>query len=359
MITGFNTDVIYEGVTYHVQTEDKGLATPLILSLVYDQGTILASKRSPYDDLLEGEFDDKVLAERLQRQHKLICAAIKSGRIEDLKRMTAKESAPAEVTSEKTEDTQIEPSRMETPISVLNNVRYETLKMPKFSDAEIYEYLEEVTIEDSIVEIIEEDPIRIDEIIEEIYVQEVLEAVVSPPLLNAIKEEFVTVENIETTIDETIDLFELETKRIPMPVDGLPQIVSTIVAQEAILPEEAVAIVSQNIAEPKLASNELCIRLVDEPEFFGGDRRTLHVSIHRGNNPSGLANAHVIIKILGSTFRPMIFHAKTGPDGLAVVHMQFPSFKAGRAVLLIRALHDGDETEVRHPIGQGGTPVAW
>ena len=34
MITGFNTDVPYDGVTYHVQTEDKGLETPLILSLV-------------------------------------------------------------------------------------------------------------------------------------------------------------------------------------------------------------------------------------------------------------------------------------------------------------------------------------
>lgn len=93
MITGFNTDINYEGITYHVQTEDKGLATPLILSLVYDGGTILASKRSPYDDLLAGEFDEKILTDRLQRQHKLICAAVQAGRIEDLKRMTMKESA--------------------------------------------------------------------------------------------------------------------------------------------------------------------------------------------------------------------------------------------------------------------------
>ena len=92
MITGFNTDIEYEGVTYHVQTEDKGLETPLILSLVYDRGTILASKRSPYEDLLNN-FDENVLIERLQKQHKLICAAIRGGRIEDLKRMTMRESA--------------------------------------------------------------------------------------------------------------------------------------------------------------------------------------------------------------------------------------------------------------------------
>lgn len=87
MITGYNTDVEHDGVVYHVQTEDKGLRTPFILSLVYTGGEILASKRSPYDDLIAGGFDQKVLIERLERQHKLICAAVHAGRIEDLKRM--------------------------------------------------------------------------------------------------------------------------------------------------------------------------------------------------------------------------------------------------------------------------------
>ena len=88
VITGYNTDVEYDGVVYHVQTEDKGLQSPIILSLVYIGGAILASKRAPYDDLIASGFDQKVLAERLQRQHKLICAAVLAGRIEDLKRMS-------------------------------------------------------------------------------------------------------------------------------------------------------------------------------------------------------------------------------------------------------------------------------
>jgi len=88
VITGFNTDVEHEGVVYHVQTEDKGLDNPIILSLVYTGGAILASKRAPYDDLIAAGLDESLLAERLQRQHKLICAAIHSGRVEDLKRMS-------------------------------------------------------------------------------------------------------------------------------------------------------------------------------------------------------------------------------------------------------------------------------
>ena len=88
MITGFNTDVEYNGKTYHVQTEDKGLETPFILTLVYDRGTILASRRQPYEDLFTGGFNEKDLAARLQRQHNLICAAVNAGRIDDLIKST-------------------------------------------------------------------------------------------------------------------------------------------------------------------------------------------------------------------------------------------------------------------------------
>jgi hypothetical protein len=88
VITGFNTDIEHDGVVYHVQTEDKGLESPLILSLVYVGGAILAAKRSRYEDLIEaGGFTEEVLSKRLKRQHQLICAAINAGRIEDLKRM--------------------------------------------------------------------------------------------------------------------------------------------------------------------------------------------------------------------------------------------------------------------------------
>lgn len=104
MITGFNTDIEHDGVIYHVQTEDKGLDTPIILSLVYAGGTILASKRAPYQDLIAEGFSDEVLAERLKRQHRLICAAIHSGRINDLKKMSgrAKEAPPSQEVVETT-----------------------------------------------------------------------------------------------------------------------------------------------------------------------------------------------------------------------------------------------------------------
>jgi hypothetical protein len=44
MITGFNTDVRHQGQLYHVQTEDRGTQNPILESLVYIGGTIIAKK---------------------------------------------------------------------------------------------------------------------------------------------------------------------------------------------------------------------------------------------------------------------------------------------------------------------------
>jgi len=96
MLTGYNTDVIYEGVTYHVQTEDKGLAHPIILSLVYQGGTILAAKRTNYEELInEGTVDEPQLAARLERQHRIIIAAIQAGKIDRLAKHSQDEAKPS------------------------------------------------------------------------------------------------------------------------------------------------------------------------------------------------------------------------------------------------------------------------
>ena len=65
MIAGFNTDIEYNGTVYHVQTEDKGAPARQIMSLVYDKGTILASKRVNYEELGALDLDEKELAEHL------------------------------------------------------------------------------------------------------------------------------------------------------------------------------------------------------------------------------------------------------------------------------------------------------
>ena len=116
MITGYNTDVEHDGVVYHVQTEDKGLDSPLILSLVYAGGAILASKRSRYDDLIASGYSDEALSERLKRQHRLICAAIHAGRIEELKRLSQTGPLTLSQAPTKTETQAPPPADSQSPV---------------------------------------------------------------------------------------------------------------------------------------------------------------------------------------------------------------------------------------------------
>lgn len=82
MITGFNTDVKYKGVVYHVQTEDKGAANPLIETLIYKGGEILASRRLPYSDLVQGAHDEAAITRLMEDQHKGMIMEVKRGRFE-------------------------------------------------------------------------------------------------------------------------------------------------------------------------------------------------------------------------------------------------------------------------------------
>ncbi len=82
MITGFNTDVKHETKVFHVQTEDRGLANPVVESLVYVGGEILLSKKSPYKDLITGDrVDEKALREMMDLQHRRVIEAVRRGRL--------------------------------------------------------------------------------------------------------------------------------------------------------------------------------------------------------------------------------------------------------------------------------------
>jgi hypothetical protein len=82
MITGYNTDVRRVGVAFHVQTEDKGEGNPLIESLVYVGGQVVAARRSSYSELLADGKGEAEIVRLMERQHRTMIAAIKAGRFD-------------------------------------------------------------------------------------------------------------------------------------------------------------------------------------------------------------------------------------------------------------------------------------
>ncbi|HEU4769866.1 MAG TPA: hypothetical protein VFS77_21045 [Pyrinomonadaceae bacterium] len=279
MITGFNTDIEHDGVVYHVQTEDKGLDTPIILSLVYTGGTILASKRSPYEDLIAEGFSDEALAERLKRQHRLICAAIHSGRIDDLKKMSGRRTTEAATpVQEETFELEIEETTP-PPASAVEDFEIEYWPMTQ-------------------------------------------EWAPPPPR-----------EEVVATEDEPEQQFEFVEEPVAEVVEPQPE----EIVDEEVLPDG------------------LVITLLDDEEFYSGQVYTLRVLVT--NRVSGdeqpLASVAVSIKILGTTFRPLIYSLKTESDGVATVTTEVPQFSTGRAAVLVRAVAKDQAAELRriiHPV---------
>ena len=70
MVVGFNHNVKYKGEVFHIQTEDSGVANPHIITLLYRGGTILASKKTSYADIIKIEKLDQVVEELMKEQHK-------------------------------------------------------------------------------------------------------------------------------------------------------------------------------------------------------------------------------------------------------------------------------------------------
>ena len=285
MITGFNTDIEHDGVIYHVQTEDKGLDSPIILSLVYAGGTILASKRSPYEDLIAAGFSDEVLAERLKRQHRLICAAIHSGRIDDLKKMSGRRKATSE-------------QEVAEPAATEDAVDTETA-----------------------AETVEE-PFEIE------YWPVAQEWAPPPPRAD---------EELAATMEPG-----MEPRYEPVEVTAAPPEESVV--EEEVQLEEAVS-------EPVLEDG-LFITLLDDDEFYSGQQYTLRVLITNctAGDEKPLANVSVSVKVLGTTFRPLIYTLKTESDGVASVSTEMPQFTSGRAAVLIRAVTKDEAAELRRII---------
>ena len=287
MITGFNTDIEHNGTVYHVQTEDKGLDSPIILSLVYVGGTILASKRSPYEDLIATGFSDEVLAERLKRQHRLICAAINSGRIDDLKKMSGRPKEASPKTEEVTEQVAVE-EELETEAPA------ETV----------------------------EEPFEIE--------------------YWPVAQEWVPPSALPEDIAETFEP-GMEPRYEPVDLTAAPPPVEEIVEEEPELEER--------FDEPALEDG-LYISLLDDDEFYSGQRYTLRVQVNNRTNgdEKPLTNVAVSVKILGTTFRPLIYTLKTESDGVASVTTDIPQFNSGRAAVLVRAVTKEQAAELRRII---------
>jgi hypothetical protein len=296
VITGFNTDIEYDGVVYHVQTEDKGLDSPLILSLVYSGGAILASKRSRYEDLIAAGFDEAVLAQRLKRQHRLICAAINAGRLEELKRMGAR--------------AEVEVAHDDATVTVAPVT--DTQELKEINEASVTQAVGEAeSLSDDTVEIVQ-------------------------PTVD-----------IPVVTDETSGAAEASERRVGPRSRR---------RADASAKESAYTVYDPRRQSPQeeavKTETGLVVTILDDDEFRAGESFVIRVLVEDRSGKKGkpLLGATVSVKILGTTFRPQMYSVKTERDGMATVSTTMPTFTSGRAAVLIRVVTRDQTAEVRRVI---------
>ena len=83
MIGGFNTNIRYQGRIFHVQTEDSGRRNPKIVTLLYEGGVILTSRKSSYEEHVDAEELEDVVRELMEVQHRELVQALKDGELDE------------------------------------------------------------------------------------------------------------------------------------------------------------------------------------------------------------------------------------------------------------------------------------
>jgi hypothetical protein len=116
MVVGFNHNFRYKGELYHIQTEDSGLKSPNIVTLLYHGGTILGSKKTSYADIAKVDNLDLVVEELMKEQHKQMLRSLKSGEYDQvISRFLAGKKIPTQTCAG---EKNAAPSPSVTPVAV-------------------------------------------------------------------------------------------------------------------------------------------------------------------------------------------------------------------------------------------------
>lgn len=265
MLTGYNQDVQAGGELFHVQTEDKGRDKALLETLVYRGGTIIAAKRTSYaDQASRGALSDQVLSDMLKKQHQIIVAILRAGKVEELIRASQR--------------------------------------------AAVRE-----------VEVVASKAVPVAPIVPPPIEPEILPA---PPI-----------QPVPEPAPELDAAGRAVIQRVTGPLTGeldLDKIIS-------------------DYLQSGLQKEKLRLRLMGRSDFLAGDSVLLQVQATRGSGQP-IDNASVVVKVIGTAFKPQIHATRTDREGVASFNIVLPTFTAGSAAVVVQASSKYGDGEIKHLI---------
>ncbi|MGA9770914.1 MAG: hypothetical protein WBV94_17870 [Blastocatellia bacterium] len=317
MITGFNTDVRYEGNIYHVQTEDRGQDNPFLESLVYIGGTIVAKKSTPYREQLSNGATEEMISSLLKRQHQIIIAAIKAGRIEDLIRHSAKAESLKEPRPKQSKPKAVS-GNLEQPRPALQS---QPAPQPQPAAQS-------------------QPPLRTD--IKTTALLGRPRTVEPPPALPVERE---APKNRTAPLGSPAFLKEFNQSRNPANFETPSTSSSNQSSNVAGLDLDQVI---SDYLKRNSEQGKLDLKVITPSHFIAGKSIGLRVQVAYGADPE--PEAVVTIKVIGTAFKPQVYIGRAGRDGVASFGLSLPSFTAGTAAIVIEAQSGRGRGELKHLI---------
>lgn len=290
MITGFNTDVKHGDTVYHVQTEDKGVKNPLILSLIYVKGTILDAFRIRYEDFLaSNQFSEALLQKILEFQHRQIVGAIKRGKYE--KGMALEDYVEGDFVFPLTSATEPLPVPKPEPPGA-PPVPAPPPALPQLEDPSPRQ-------------------------------------ATSPPAFDSVLLRVPSRSNVNLA-DSKPGRLSLSSLEVAEPNRNTTQGFLAVDISE-VSGDEGV---------------EICVE--GAKDFVAGEQVDLQLYVQSRQGRLRLENVQVVIKLIGTTFSPRLYAGKTDRFGCLRMNFSLPTFSGGSAALIIQVSTSIGSDEVKY-----------
>lgn len=96
-LSGFNNNVRYRGLRFHIQTEDSGITRPHITTHLFaDGGYVIGSQRTAYMEYVDHPERASIVARMMREQHRAMALALRDGKLDATIDRIAPSLAPAE-----------------------------------------------------------------------------------------------------------------------------------------------------------------------------------------------------------------------------------------------------------------------
>ena len=256
---------------------------------MYVGGTIVAKKRTTYREQADQGATDEAISSMLRRQHQVIIAAIKAGRIEELMRHSAERKGPDSLDA--SQPASRKPAPQAPPEAIAPLAALENL----------------------------------------------VESVPRTTVPQQTADAAMTVSSGGPDADKTTSQTDAAIAAQGPRTAGLSGKLGLTLDQ-----------VVSDYLKRSSEQGKLEVRVLSPNVFIAGKAVALKVRISRG--PDAEPEAIVTVKVIGTAFKPLVFMSRADLSGVATFNFSLPAFSAGTAAIVIEAQSNRGRGELKQLI---------